>query len=411
MAIIKLGALLTDASGKLGGQQVGAYRGTHVLQNKSVSKKTPSILQSKKRSETAYVMQLYSSLTIAQIDKWNLAAKSYVRNYKFIAPHKLNGFSLFQVCNQSRLMQNLSVLLDPAEIHVPIIASTLSVNITTSSFIVSSSLYDSETDVVIYVTPPISNGISKPYKRLRFLAVVNGDDLNSGVNLYSQYQSLFGALVNDQRIFVACKTMSAISGFSNGVIVTNFNASVVVAPIGPVYDTVIRRVNAGGASIIATDGRINWDENSTAGATSTVNYSVNTGRISSGLSLYQNRDISIPDYIDEATFTSIFSTERFDDTTVPEMEFAFNLANGDYLVRLYLANSFSGTSAPGSRVFDIAIEGNIVVANLDLIVTFGYRVGGMLEFPVTVVDGVLNIEFLHKIQNPLINAIEIWGTA
>ncbi|KJD35026.1 hypothetical protein PW52_12370, partial [Tamlana sedimentorum] len=59
-------------------------------------------------------------------------------------------------------------------------------------------------------------------------------------------------------------------------------------------------------------------------------------------------------------------------------------------------------------IFDIAIEGNTVQSNLDLVAQYGHRVGVMLSFPVTVADNVLNIEFLHSvIENPLVNAIEI----
>ncbi|MEO0763438.1 MAG: malectin domain-containing carbohydrate-binding protein, partial [Pseudomonadota bacterium] len=84
-------------------------------------------------------------------------------------------------------------------------------------------------------------------------------------------------------------------------------------------------------------------------------------------------------------------------------------APGVYDVRLFLGNGFGGTSAPGQRVFDVAIEGSVLASldDIDLAADFGHQVGAMISNQVTVTDGQLNIEFLHGVENPLINAIEI----
>jgi hypothetical protein len=58
-------------------------------------------------------------------------------------------------------------------------------------------------------------------------------------------------------------------------------------------------------------------------------------------------------------------------------------------------------------VFGITVEGTAVRTGLDLITEFGHRSGGMLSYPVTVTDGVLNVGFSHGTENPLVNAIEI----
>nr|MBX2848026.1 malectin [Acidiferrobacterales bacterium] len=90
-----------------------------------------------------------------------------------------------------------------------------------------------------------------------------------------------------------------------------------------------------------------------------------------------------------------------------EMLYSIPLLNDDYVVRLYLGNGWDGTDAVGDRVFDINIENLIAINDLDLIAMFGHEVGGVVEVPVSVSDGVLNIEFVHQVQNPLINAIEV----
>ena len=155
------------------------------------------------------------------------------------------------------------------------------------------------------------------------------------------------------------------------------------------------RINAGGTVVSSTDESPNWEDNSGEGLFTGANHSVNTGLIFAANLDYDNRDTSIPAYIDEATFEAIFAQERFDLDTAPEMEFEVPLTNQDYVVNLFLGNSFAGTSNVGDRVFDIEIEGVIAQSGLDLIDEFGHLSGGMLSFPVTVTDGELNIRLLH----------------
>ncbi|MEX0275483.1 MAG: malectin domain-containing carbohydrate-binding protein, partial [Flavobacteriaceae bacterium] len=173
--------------------------------------------------------------------------------------------------------------------------------------------------------------------------------------------------------------------------------------------TGLPRINIGGPLITASDGGLDWVANASNGSFSTSVYSVNTGFNVNVATIppYVNRDASIPGYIDETTYNAIFAQERYDVAHSPEMEYVIPVPNDDYLVNIYVGNSYSFTDEVGDRVFDIALEGNIVKDNLDLIAEFGHQVGGMLSFPVTVSDGALNIQFLHEIENPIANAIEI----
>jgi hypothetical protein len=171
------------------------------------------------------------------------------------------------------------------------------------------------------------------------------------------------------------------------------------------------RINAGGITVSASDGGSNWISNDIDGAYTGSTYSVTAGNSDSANLLNSNRHASIPNYIDATTFNSIFKDERWDPATNPEMEFRIPMENGQYTVNLFMGNSFNGTSLAGQRVFDIEIEGKVVRHNLDLIVEFGHQSGGMLSFPVTVSDGVLNIEFGHEVESPLVNAIEVLSDA
>ena len=199
-------------------------------------------------------------------------------------------------------------------------------------------------------------------------------------------------------------TVDDSDGDNTDVILSNFTWTITT----PAESTSIIRVNTGGNFYTATDSEADWESNSAAGSFDGLNYSVNTGKVYSNGISNLTRHASIPDYIDEQTFSTIFATERYDEAATPEMEFTFAIPSDNYIINIYLCNAYDGINSIGERVFDIAIEGSIVQSNLDLVDLFGHQVAGMLSFPVSVTDDLLNIEFLHGLtENPLVNAIEI----
>ncbi|WP_405397996.1 PQQ-dependent sugar dehydrogenase [Maribacter sp. Asnod2-G09] len=181
--------------------------------------------------------------------------------------------------------------------------------------------------------------------------------------------------------------------------------------VPPLDSDVVFRIKSAGPTVPSTDGGPDWLGGAPSGAHSGTGYSVNTGvsAPATGM-LYVDRDPSIPSYIDQTTYGSLFSHERWDGPGAPEMQYSVPLPNGDYRVNIYVGNFCSCTDEVGERVFGITVEGNVVRNGLDLITEFGHRSGGMLSYPVTVSDGSLQIGFLHGTENPIVNAIEIMGT-
>ncbi|WP_055392973.1 PKD domain-containing protein [Flagellimonas eckloniae] len=178
------------------------------------------------------------------------------------------------------------------------------------------------------------------------------------------------------------------------------------------YTEAIRsyRVNSGGNKILATDVGVNWENNSDEDNQVGEYYEVNTGKIVGfgGVITYENRDSSIPAYIDEDTFDSLYANERYDLPGGEEMEYSFIVPNGDYTVNLYFGNSFDQTNEIGDRTFDIVIEGNVVENDFDIVAQFGDLVGGLMTYQTTVADGELNIGFNHEVENPAVNGVEIY---
>lgn len=171
-----------------------------------------------------------------------------------------------------------------------------------------------------------------------------------------------------------------------------------VQPAGVLY-----RVNAGGAAVAASDDGGDWTADTEA---SPSEHLANAGSNStSDHGTVGSTDSTVP----ASTPSEVFTVERWDNTTdgAGEMAWAFPVDSGSNVeVRLYFRNGYAGTSASGERVFDVVLEGSTVLDDYDIAADVGHDTATMKSFVVPS-DGSIDLEFLHEVENPLVNAIEI----
>jgi len=175
---------------------------------------------------------------------------------------------------------------------------------------------------------------------------------------------------------------------------------------------ILYRVNTGGPALASADGSTpDWSVD-TAGSPSSY-------RTAGGASLYDTSsgsayqgpiDMSSPSLSTGAPAT-LFETERFDLEAAPEMTWSFPVASPILVeVRVYLAEIYNGITQGGQRVFDVSVEGSTPASFTAL---DPYDLGGgpsaasMVFTSILVTDGVLDLEFLHGVQNPGIKGIEV----
>lgn len=104
----------------------------------------------------------------------------------------------------------------------------------------------------------------------------------------------------------------------------------------------------------------------------------------------------------------LYQTERYGPPKPPELKYTLPVSNrGNYRVRLHFAETYIPTKAVGARVFDVQIEGKLAFDNLDIFAEAGPDKALMKTYDVEVADGALNIDFLHVVENPKVNAIEV----
>ena len=97
----------------------------------------------------------------------------------------------------------------------------------------------------------------------------------------------------------------------------------------------------------------------------------------------------------------LFQTERYGMTS-----YKFDVPNATYDVTLLFAEIYF--NAPGKRIFDVTVEGNLAVDDLDIFATVGKNTAYSVTVPdVDVTDGQLNIDFAASVDNPKISAIKI----
>ena len=172
-------------------------------------------------------------------------------------------------------------------------------------------------------------------------------------------------------------------------------------PPPPPTEQIVYRVDAGGPQQAGSPA---WSADTSAAASPYNNSGVATSNssASSTTSAINTSHSSIP----AGTPAAIFQTYRADAAGGTELEWNFPVAPGDYVVRLYFAEIWSGAFSAGARKFDVTIEGAVVLDNYDVYADVGALTGVVKSFTVTA-DANLDIDFLHVAKAPIISAIEI----
>ena len=158
---------------------------------------------------------------------------------------------------------------------------------------------------------------------------------------------------------------------------------------------VIARVNCGGMEIAADP--ISWSLDRQASPSGFLN--PNSSNNTTGSNFWRGENTT------DAP-AELLGTNRLDGPWGGALQYDFPVENGNYLVKLYFAEKPNGIKEPGERVFDVLIENAVVTSDLDI---YAAVQSGALQknYFVDVEDGMLNISFNRKVNNPQINGIEI----
>ncbi len=91
----------------------------------------------------------------------------------------------------------------------------------------------------------------------------------------------------------------------------------------------------------------------------------------------------------------------------PAFGYRFDIPNGSYQVRLRFAEIYSGAFGVGRRVFNVSIEGTVVLQNFDVYAQVGANAALDRVFTANVGDGALNIDLAGVVTHAAVSAIEV----
>ena len=179
-------------------------------------------------------------------------------------------------------------------------------------------------------------------------------------------------------------TVTATS--SNGVVSDTFAVNVVSPALSFPNDTIFS-INSGGRAVGGFGNDNFFNAGSTFGTGATIDAS----------------DASIP----VGTPAGIFNSTRFDFNGGPELQYAFPVNPGNYDVTLFFAEIYSPVFRTGGRVFDVSIEGVLLLDDFDVFTQAGAGNTAIARTFNVTTDGTLNIDFGHVVENPMVMGIQI----
>ncbi|GAA4442860.1 hypothetical protein GCM10023188_43040 [Pontibacter saemangeumensis] len=89
-----------------------------------------------------------------------------------------------------------------------------------------------------------------------------------------------------------------------------------------------------------------------------------------------------------------------------ETSYSIPLEDGSYIVRMHFVENY--WSAEAARLFDISIENQLRLPNLDIYREVGYRTALVKDFEVSVTGGMLDITFAPSVNRVAIAGLEIY---
>lgn len=210
MAKIKFGAMMVDASGKLGGQVFSKNRGGAYIRTKATPLNPQTTSQMAIRGIFASVSSAWSGLSEAGRQSFNNLVSSYARTDIFGDLRNPSGKNLFQRLNQNLVISGqpqITTCVQPSEVpFANVTGVTIEAGATEMNLSFEGDTSDSK--MVIWATPPVSAGTSFVKNKLRQIAVLDGQAAAT-VNVVSHYIAKFGAFDEDSNIYFGVRVINA----------------------------------------------------------------------------------------------------------------------------------------------------------------------------------------------------------
>lgn len=209
MAKVKFGMMMTDASGKLGGQVFSKNRSGSYVRTKVTPSNPQSVAQQAIRSILSTVSSGWSDLTQAQRNSFNNAVEDWKKTDIFGDLKKPTGKNLYSALNINLLNTNqATILIAPAKTEIPFLNVTdVLGTVSTTSLVIEPTGDATGLVVIVSATPMLSAGTGFYKGKFREIALVDGADI-TGYDVWDQYVARFGTPVAGANIAFSFKLVA-----------------------------------------------------------------------------------------------------------------------------------------------------------------------------------------------------------
>jgi hypothetical protein len=230
----------------------------------------------------------------------------------------------------------------------------------------------------------------------------------AGYNVYRSassggtYTKVNTALVTGRTFVDSAAPTGTASYYQVTAVDSSANESTRSATVSATRPSAVRptiRINAGGP--VERANGTTWAGCASVGACNNL--------VTGGFAHSEDDTIAeVPSSMNQNIFRSEWTGGQSQGTTVGSRAFGFNIpvANGNYLVRLHFAEL--NKNGAGLRRFDVRLESRTVLSNFDV-----YAAAGGIdravsrEFTTSVTDGAATIDFITRLENAKVSAIEL----
>jgi hypothetical protein len=210
MAKIKFGMMMTDASGKLGGQVFSKNRGGSYVRTKVTPLNPQTTAQMNVRGIFASISTAWSQLTEEARASFNGFIGDYARTDIFGDLRNPSGKNLFQRLNQNLVISGqaqIDVCSAPIEVPFANVVAAIG-SIGAEELIVTLAGNTTGSKLVFWATPSMSQGTKFVKNKLRQISVEDGG-VAGDTGIWDAYIAKFGTPAEGANIFIGVRVINA----------------------------------------------------------------------------------------------------------------------------------------------------------------------------------------------------------
>lgn len=220
MAIAQYSGIgITEMRNKLGGEVHTRNRSGQVVREYVIPVNTITTYRTNVRDVFRDVNALWSAVTPEEVEQWHIFGQRIMRRNSIAQSYRLGARTVFIACNQNLILSGIFPISAPvfnetAGIVLKAQISLLNVSQfqITVKFIPSSYVVPLGSVLCVSASPPVSAGIN--YPRNNFLQIAIYPELTpcDPLDIFNDYDHIFGAPVIGQKIFVRLSCVNFNSG-------------------------------------------------------------------------------------------------------------------------------------------------------------------------------------------------------